>query len=79
MRWHRGRKNPPEDYLGNIIELGDIFFNGNPTVIGRVIKIKNTSIMLETGADYENCSTTMNIKSPDKGLCLNKVNLEKLA
>lgn len=61
-------KSPPVDYFGHLVEIGDRFFCGNPCAAGEVIKIMGKSIMLQVD---HNC--TMNFKSPEKGVCLDKV------
>tara|TARA_R110002094_G_scaffold174597_3_gene155362 strand:- start:151 stop:558 length:408 start_codon:yes stop_codon:yes gene_type:complete len=62
------KKTPPVDYFGHLVEIGDRFFCGNPCAAGEVIKIMGKSIMLQVD---HNC--TMNFKSPEKGVCLDKV------
>ncbi len=60
-----------KDHFGNTIEVGDRFFYYE--TVGRVIRIRRTSLMMETGADkYTNVSTSMNVKSPFRGICLDK-------
>lgn len=67
------KRKPIVDFFGNLIEIGDRYFYGSPPTFGRVIKLRQTSIMLETGANrWDNTSTTMNCKSPATGVCLDK-------
>lgn len=63
------------DFFGNEIEFGDDFFYGNnPPVVGRVIKLRHTSILLDIGYDkWTQANKTMNCKSPKLGICLNKI------
>jgi hypothetical protein len=66
------------DFFGHPIEVGDRYFYGSPPTFGRVIVVRVTSIMLETGADkWDKTSTTMNCKSPEKGVCLDKVETDE--
>ena len=67
------KPHPLVDFLGNEIEVHDVYLYGSPITIGRVIKIRQKSIMIETGYDkWTRGNGTMNCKSPDKGVCLNK-------
>ena len=72
----RRRDDKVRDYLGNLIEVGDAYFYGHPTEIGRVVAVKKTTIVIDLtafgGKGYGN-SSTMNCKSPERGLCLNKL------
>ncbi len=68
----RCQDTPITDFFDNEVEIGDLFFFGNPCVVGYVIKKRQTSIMLETGA-RRGRSTTMNCQDPTKGICLNKI------
>lgn len=67
----------PRDYLGNLIEVGDAYFYGSPTEIGKVIQVKKTTIVIDLsafgGKHYGYKNHQMNCKSPEKGLCLNKL------
>jgi hypothetical protein len=81
VSWRYGRRRAGDavlDYFENEIEVGDIFYCGNPCAHGRVIKIRSSSIMLETGADYSGVNTTMNVRSPEQGIVLNKIPKEAL-
>lgn len=70
-RYRRKRQSDlPTDFTGRVVEVGQTFFCGNPPTIGRVIKIRKTSIMLECGADYAGRNQTMNVRSPDGGVIL---------
>ncbi len=74
IRRRRTRNNPPRDHFGNLIEIGDRFFCGNPCVAGTVIKIMGQSIMLDVGVNsYTQANHTMNFKSPNQGICLDKI------
>lgn len=63
------------DHFGNEIEVGDRYFYGSPPTHGIVIKIRQMSIVIETGGSRwePNVNHTMNCKSPDKGVCLDRV------
>lgn len=67
---YRGR---PRDYFGHLIEVGDDYFYGHPTQVGRVVAVKIKSITIEYICSYKGSKTTMNCKSPNKGICLNKI------
>jgi len=61
------------DHFGNEIEVGDRYFYGSPCTHGIVIQLRKTSIMLECGAEsWRNINRTMNCKSPEKGICIDK-------
>ena len=72
-RLRRPSLHRPEDFFGNPIHVLDRYFYGHPPVVGQVIKVRRTSILLETGADSQGRSTTMNCRSPERGICLDKV------
>ena len=67
------KTGPPKDYFGRVVEVGDFFFCGNPSVFGRVIKILGKSIEIETGADRRGANSTMRFKSPDQGIITSKL------
>ena len=61
------------DYYDRLIEVGDTYFTGNPPKVGLVIKVTNSRITLDTGVDYRERNTTMQVKDGSKGICLNKL------
>ena len=65
-----------KDFFGNVIEIGDRYFYGSPDVVGVVCNIKQKTIVIQLEksprSTYGN-SKTMNCKSPDKGVCLDKI------
>lgn len=63
----------PRDFNGQVIEVGDRYFTGNPPAAGRVIKVRKTSLLLETGADFLGRSRMRGVKSPDQGICMDKI------
>lgn len=63
----------PRDFNGRLIEVGDRFFIGNPPAFGRVIRIRKSSIELEIGSDRQGRNRTQRAKSPDQGICVDKV------
>lgn len=65
------QKPAPRDFFGNFIEVGDKYFYGAPTVTGVVCKIRIKSIEIEE--ILKGRRTSMNCKSPDKGICLDKI------
>ena len=66
---------PIKDFFGNIVKINDRFFYGNnPPHVGRVIKLRKTSLMMEIGWNrYTKANETMNVKSPNLGICLDKI------
>lgn len=69
-------KNTPRDFFGNIIEVGDRYFYGSPTVTGVVCKIKVKTIEVEleqSPREVYGDSKTIKCNSPNKGVCLDKV------
>ena len=68
------KRRPVVDFNDNLIEVGDRYFYGSPPTNGVVIQIKHTSIVIETEVHiYNSDGSTMNCKSPDKGICIDKV------
>ena len=56
----RGKPGALVDFFGRTIAEGDIFLLGNPPRVGRVIRVRRASILLETGADqWDRTSTTI--------------------
>ncbi len=66
-------KARPRDFFKQIIEVGDWYFASNPPALGRVIKVRKSSLMMEIGADYLGRNQTRGVKSPDQGICLDKI------
>lgn len=66
-------KQPPRDFFGNLIEIGDDYFYGSPTEVGKVVAIKGKAIVIDLMTKTFYRSTQMNCKSPEKGVCLNKI------
>jgi len=64
---------PPKDHFGNLIEVGDRYFYGSPSHNGTVIKIMGGSIMLDLGPNRIGEEVNMKCKSPEKGVCLDKI------
>ncbi len=72
-RGGRPRKGDPIiDHFGNDIEVGDRYFYGSPPTHGVVLKLRTSSIMIEVGSRL-GVSSTMDCKSPRKGICIDKV------
>ncbi|MEE8114191.1 MAG: hypothetical protein V3T23_07525 [Nitrososphaerales archaeon] len=73
MSWRPRSKRPPEDYFGNLIEVGDRFFYST-CAVGTVVNIKVTSIEIEIrrGA-HSGSNHIMKCKSPERGICLDKI------
>jgi len=70
----RRKPGPPKDYFGNEIKLHDRYFYGSPPTAGTVIKVNLMSIVLDIGAKgWAKTNMTMNCKSPEKGVCLDKI------
>lgn len=68
------RPSPPVvDHFGNLIEVGDRYFYGAPPTHGTVISIKLRTIVIEVGAGWNGTNQIMKCKSPDKGICLDKI------
>lgn len=66
----------PKDFFGHVIEIGDRYFYGSPTVVGVVCKIKHKTIEIQLEKSPRTTSgdsTIMKCKSPDKGVCLDKI------
>ena len=62
------------DHFGNAIEVGDRYFYGSPPTHGVVIKLRTSSLMLDIGAcRWTGANATMNCKSPEKGICIDRV------
>lgn len=61
------------DYFGNAIEVGDRYYYGSPPTRGTVIKLRKTSILIERGGNTAGINLTMNCKSPDTGICVDRV------
>lgn len=63
-----------------MIEIGDAYFYGAPPQLGRVIAIRGSSIEIEypakvwndTKSQWVQGKGTMNCRSPEKGLCIEK-------
>jgi len=73
-RSHLYRKTgPTSDYFGRKVEVGDIFFCGNPPTLGRVIKILGKSIMMDVGADGHGVNVTMTLRDPSRGVIVSKL------
>lgn len=66
------RNSPPRDYFSNLIEIGDRYFYGSPCTTGIVCSVKKTSIEIELDHPTRNVNV-MKRKSPDKGICLDKI------
>lgn len=64
-------KLTPKDHFGNVIEVGDKYFYGGSTVTGVIHAVKRTTIELQLGDEYND--NIMKCKSPDKGICLDKI------
>ncbi len=76
MTWRRGwrrRTGPPVDFFGTPIMVGDRYFYGAPPTPGLVVKVGKTTITLDVGAGYHGENRTMLARSPDKGVCLDRV------
>lgn len=62
------------DFFGNVIEVGDRFFYATPYCsVGRVVKLRPTTLLLDIGANHRGANETMNVNSPMRGVCLNKI------
>jgi len=66
-------RRPVVDYFGRELHIGDLFFIGNPPTFGKVIKIRDKSIMLDVGVDRHNANATMNVGDPSKGIITSKL------
>jgi hypothetical protein len=66
------RRRPVVDFFGRLVEVGDEFYCGNPPAYGRVIKVRERSIMLDIG---EKCGVndTMDLRDPSKGIITSKL------
>ena len=72
--WKRRRKGDPIlDFFGHEIEIGDRYFYGSPPTAGVVVKLKSSSLVLVVGVDWNGANATMSCKSPEKGICIDKV------
>jgi hypothetical protein len=58
---------PIVDFHGTEIKIGDRYFYGSPPTIGFVAAIKVKTITINTDYGFMNC------KSPDKGICIDRV------
>ena len=65
------------DHFGQEIEPGDRYFYGSPPTHGIVVKLTGRTMLLDIGADFwDGTNRTMKVKSPDKGVCLDKIPLD---
>jgi hypothetical protein len=65
------KKEPPRDFFGELIEVGDDYFYGSPPTNGTVKRIVGGTIIVEY---YDNIGeSTMRCASPERGVCLNKI------
>jgi hypothetical protein len=81
-------KKIPRDYFGNLIEVGDAYFYGEPPTAGKITAIKGSTIVLTYykvvfSEELRQCvpgdeTTTMNCYSPERGVCLDKTYDKKI-
>jgi hypothetical protein len=67
------RRRPVVDYFGRVVEVGDMFFTGNPPIYGRVIKVREKSLMLDVGVWYGNVNRTRDSRAPEQGIIVSKL------
>ena len=73
-------KQPPLDFFGNPIRVGDAYFYGSPAQAGIVTAIKGRTITImwetevwdEEKEGWVPGKRTMNCKNPAIGVCLDK-------
>ena len=70
-RYKRPSKREPRDYLGNLIEVDDVYFYGSPPTFGKILSIKGSMVVIGYAMDGE--VYTMKCHSPGNGICINKV------
>ena len=66
-------KRPITDFFDNVIEIGDRYFYGSPDTVGVVTALKHTSIEIEFALEHGQGTRTMKCRSPNRGVCLDKV------
>lgn len=72
--WKKQGKGPIVDFFGHEIEVGDRYFYGSPPTAGIVILVLRRRIVIDRGANpFTGVNETMNCKSPEKGICIDKV------